>query len=147
MYKRLVLLFGLIIISAAVFADTCPALSDIQKNKLSGWQVLDSDDGSHLSPERQANFFKSIKQFALAESVQTPDKKYEIHCYYRDSNGSELEAYLSKADLIPKNNQDDWYQVSGAMDCAASIDECLLQKNVVDKPQVATNATDSHKAS
>lgn len=111
------------------FAITCPTVSDIQKNTLAGWKAYDSDEGEPLSAMREAAFKKNAREFALAEWVNKGDKMGSIHCYYRDDNGSAMEAYLAKEHFRPKNPNAFWYEVSGFMQCAAGMENCDFEQH------------------
>lgn len=105
------------------FAETCPSIDAIKKETLTGWKAYDSDDGTLLSAERRAAYIKDIEAFALAEWAGKDRNNGSIRCYYRDHEGSALEAYLAKDNFFP-NKTNYWYQVSGATQCAAGMDKC-----------------------
>jgi len=123
-----ILVIVLFYISSQIFAATCPTITEIKTNTLSDWKIYDSDDGKALSAQRAARFKSEIEEFALAESVIDEHKKSMMHCYYRDKNGSNLEAYLAKENLVSSQNTKYWYQVSGAMHCAADVSMCEFQQ-------------------
>jgi len=131
MLKQLTVI-TLLLTTTLVHADNCPTVSMIKHNMLNSWQAYDSDNNKPLSVKRLAQFKHNIDQFTLAE-WQSKD----VHCYYRDKNGSQLEAYLTKSNLIPVNNKQRWYQVSGSMHCAAGMDQCIFQRNISQQPQLA----------
>jgi hypothetical protein len=112
-----------------VVADTCPTIQDIKSSSLTGWKAYDSDDGTLLSAKRTAQFKKSIEQFALAEWKTNANHQHAIRCYYRDQNGSGLEAYLAKNHFSLAENNPAWYSVSGSMNCAAGMNECHFQQD------------------
>lgn len=110
-------------------AETCPTVSDIKKNSHPGWKAYDSDDGLPLSAARETQFKKIVEQFALAEWSPSKKQPGSIHCYYRDSTGSSLEAYLAKDHFKPKlDKKSFWYTVSGFMHCAAGMEKCQFIK-------------------
>lgn len=135
MYKAIALLF-LLAQSTLVLADTCPSVTDIKHQKAAGWKAYDSDDSTRLSEKRAAKLRHAIEQFTLAEWSGDQNKS-SIHCYYRDKNGSELEAYFSKNNFLPKDTHHYWYQVSGSMQCAAGANYCEFQQNVLENPKLA----------
>lgn len=138
MIKKLILACSLVIFSHTSLAETCPTVSDIKNNAIHGWKAYDSDDGTPLSAARETDFKKTIEHFALAEWSTTEGKHSAIHCYYRDSSGSSLEAYLAKDNFTPKiaaNNF--WYKVSGFMHCAAGMDKCQFENHALVKNQLA----------
>jgi hypothetical protein len=142
MRKKMILSICLSICAALLcqlsFAESCPNVSDVKKDALFGWKVYDSEDGTLLSPTRARAFKKNAEQFALAEWAHRKDSKGNIiHCYYRDSAGSALEAYLAKDNFIPKNTKNYWYEVSGAMQCAAGTTECEFQRLRLKHQQLA----------
>ena len=138
MYKKVTIVVAAIIACQLSFAETCPSTADIKHHHLQGWKAYDSTDGTLLSVKRDGSFRKMAEQFALAEWVHGKNKSGSIRCYYRDNNGSDLEAYLAKDNLVPSNLKNYWYQVSGFMDCAASMDKCEFQSYTPGKkPQVA----------
>lgn len=119
------------------FAETCPSVDHIKKHSLNSWKLYDTDDDKPVSSKRAAQFAKNVEQFALAEWADKGTRYGEVHCYYRDSNGSELEAYLAKDHFALQNTNDYWYKVSGFMHCAAGTDKCLFQPNELLKSQLA----------
>jgi len=121
--ERKIILALILAITMPAFADTCPTVKDIKTHKLAGWKAYDSEDGKPLSKRRAADFIKSADQFILAEWSKRGKNANTMHCFYRDINGSDLEAYLTKDHLIP-NQTHAWYRVSGAMQCAASNNMC-----------------------
>jgi hypothetical protein len=123
-----ILVIVLFSISPHLFAETCPTIAYIKTHAFSDWKIFDSDDGKALSEQRATRFKHEIEEFALAESVIDEHKKSVMHCYYRDKNGSNLEAYLAKENLISSNNKKYWYEVSGAMHCAADVHMCEFQQ-------------------
>ena len=126
MHRKIFLLISLIIFSSVGFAETCPQIKDIKSSTATGWKVYDSEDGTLLSAKRAAQFKKQITQFSLAEWTSEPNPNGAIHCYYRDQNGSDLDAYLAKKNFSPENATKIWYQVSGAMQCAAGVEKCIF---------------------
>lgn len=142
MLKRFILMLVMSVFCTAVFADSCPSVNDIKNNTMHGWKAYDSDDDTPLSPQRFAAYSTSLEQFTLAEWKKGSDNKTSIHCFYRDHNGSALEAYLAKDNLSPTlgsntSSKDQWYQVSGSLNCAAGSDQCKFQANT-SQPQLAT---------
>ena len=117
---------SLILITPTVFATTCPSIADIKHSTLHGWQVYDSDDNKPLGDKRLADFKKSIKHFVLAEWKQNTAQLGTMRCYYTDNDGSELEAYIAKNHFSPSKNKNEWYQVSGSLNCAASMGQCTF---------------------
>lgn len=127
MLKQLIGLVSLTLSTQLSFAETCPSVADINKNALHGWQVYDTEESKPLSKNRLLDFNKHAEQFALAEWTDATHKTGSIHCYYRDKNGSDLEAYIIKNDFIPKDSQHYWYQVTGYRQCAAGLEKCEFQ--------------------
>lgn len=120
-----------------VLAETCPSVADIKNNKVNDWKAFDSDDGIPLSVNRAAAFKKHAQEFALAEWVKNGSNKSFIRCYYRDNAGSDLEAYLAKESFTPKKTKSYWYEVSGSMQCAAGMQDCEFEKEILMKTQLA----------
>lgn len=119
-------------------AETCPSVSAIKNNQAAGWKAYDSDDGTALSPTREAQFKEVVLQFALAEWVNAKNSRGSIHCYYRDKTGSNLEAYLAKDNVKPKiNPKQFWYTVSGYMHCAAGTKSCEFENPLFNQKQLA----------
>lgn len=138
MLKKLLLALTFVLFCQTVFAESCPSVSAIQNNLIAGWKAYDSVDGASLSSNRLINFKKEVSEFALAEwAVDSKTNTGEIHCYYRDQNGSDLEAYLEKTNLLPMNAANTWYDVSGFKHCAAGMEKCSFQSNKEEK-QLAT---------
>ncbi|MFZ2316155.1 MAG: hypothetical protein WAW86_10935 [Gammaproteobacteria bacterium] len=123
MYKKLIIAISLIMIHPLCFAETCPTILALKHSALSDWKVYDSDDGKLVSAHRATEFKRIAQQFALAEW-----SKGKIHCYYRDKEGSDLEAYLAKDHFALSNNKNYWYEVSGFMHCAAGMNECEFEQ-------------------
>lgn len=126
LFVLITIFFGLHIMKDA-YAEMCPDLTTIKDKLPPGWAFYDSDDGTPLSEARIELFKKTAQQFALAEWVSDKHMGGIIHCYYRDKNGSDLEAYLAKKQYIPFNNKKVWYSVSGYMHCAASQGLCMFR--------------------
>lgn len=136
--KLLMTAVTLIMLAQGCLAETCPSISDIKKNMLAGWKAYDSDDGTLLSPAREAKFKKMLQHFTLAEWKQNKNHMTSMHCYYRDKTGSSLEAYLAKDNFIPKKNPKSfWYQVSGYLHCAAGKDNCQFETHPLLSHQLA----------
>ena len=127
MIRNCLVSLGLLLLCQLGFAQTCPSVQDIKHALPVGWKAIDSDDGGELSPGREVQFRKLAQEFALVEWIDTNHKTGSIHCYYRDKNGSDLEAFLTRDNFIPKNTNDYWYQVSGSMQCAAGMDKCNFE--------------------
>lgn len=111
----------LLLIAQTSLAATCPGVSDLKNHKATGWLAYDSDDGKLLPPSRDKKIRTSIAEFALAEWSQ---KRNTIHCYYRDKNGSDLDAYFAKSHFTPAKANSFWYSVSGYLECAAGAERC-----------------------
>lgn len=117
------LLITLVLLSTfqTTLADTCPPIRSVQQGTAQGWLAYDADNGKLLSKKRDLALRKSIEKFALAEWSA---KLNAIHCYYRDKNGSDLDAYFSKSHFQPAKANPYWYSVSGFMQCAAGEKAC-----------------------
>lgn len=118
------------------FAETCPNVNDIKHNSLNGWKIYDSEEGTPLSHKRQALYRKRVEKFVLAEWPDN-NKLGIIHCYYRDHDGSDLEAYLAKRNFSPKKSLSYWYKVTGYTQCAASKEKCEFNQMTIGKTQLA----------
>lgn len=124
MDRKIFFALALTCITQFAFADTCPTVNAIKTQKLAGWHAYDSETGKPLPKNRANDFIKSVKQFTLAEWSNHGKKSHAfIRCFYRDAEGSDLEAYLTKEDLVPEHSKK-WYRVSGAMQCAAGHSMC-----------------------
>lgn len=134
MKLKFFLIFAVFGLNSFLWAASCPTIQDIKKNHLSNWKAYDSDDNTPLSPERLHRFKQLAYQFALAEWNHKSSPNNRIHCYYHDANGSELGVYLEKSNFVPENSQGVWYQVTGLMHCAASINQCLFQPKTLTSP-------------
>ena len=135
MYKNYLFSVALLIFCQTSFAEKCPSVKDIKNHHASAWKAYDSDDGTPLPAKREAEFRKSAQEFALAEWTSADKKTGSIHCYYRDNNGSDLEAYLAKSHFSLNNHKNYWYTVSGHMHCAAGMDKCEF--NLLKNPHIA----------
>lgn len=125
---RKLLIISLAFLAQLTFAETCPTIDAIKNHALKAWKFYDTDDSKLLSATRIAQFEKGVEEFALAESVFVSKQKNVINCYYRDKNGWNLNAYLSKDNLILGKNKNYWYEVSNAMHCAADVTMCEFQQ-------------------
>lgn len=121
MTRRWTTLVLLACLTTTGFAATCPTVAAIKQQKAQGWLAYDSDDGSLLPAKRSEHIRHGIREFALAE---WNEKSNTIHCYYRDRNGSDLDAYFAKSHLMPAKANPYWYTVSGLMQCAAGEKAC-----------------------
>jgi hypothetical protein len=135
MYKKIIVAVSLTLFCQAGFAETCPSIFDIKSHSLTGWKAYDSDNGTPIQRKRVVELANHIDQFALAEWTSNNHAKGTVHCYYRDKHGSNLEAYFAKDHFKPDNSKNVWYEVSGFMHCAASMDKCAFQNNKVKYPQ------------
>lgn len=125
MFKAIIASGCAMLLCQTSFAERCPSVHDIKKNNLHGWKVFDSDDGKPLTAARETQFKNIVEQFALAEWTNNKKQLGSIHCYYRDKTGSSLEAYLAKDNYHPRlGAKSFWYEVSGFMHCAASMEHC-----------------------
>ncbi len=120
-------------------AETCPSVNDIKKNNLHAWRLYDVEDNAPLTIKQISYFKKFAQQFTLAEWRQVDEKHGMIRCYYRDKNGSEARAYLTKNNFTPETSKNTWYSVSGSMHCAAGLNQCLFQQYTSSKTQFANN--------
>lgn len=137
MLKELMIATSLLLFSQVTLAETCPTVNEIKKNSLKSWKAYDSLDGKVLSSARETRFKNMIEEFALAEWKTTKPLKGTIHCYYRDKTGSSLEAYFAKNNFKPNNRKHFWYEVSGYMHCAAGMDKCEFNNQMMGRTQLA----------
>lgn len=137
MLNKLILAIATTLIASLAYAENCPTVGMIKNNLMHKWQAYDSDDNKPLTKKRLAIFKRNVEQFTLAEWQSKDAQHSAMHCYYRDKNGSQLEAYLTKNNLMPINNKQLWYQVSGAMHCAAGMEQCLFQRDIALQPKLA----------
>lgn len=131
MIRTILVTAAVLFLHQLAYAQTCPTVADLKHGVPIGWKVIDTDDGGELSSGREVQFRQFAEEFALAEWVGHDSKTGSIHCYYRDKNGSDLEAYLTKDNFIPKNANHYWYQVSGSWQCAAGMDKCNFETGFV----------------
>lgn len=139
MFKKVMMTFACaFLLCQTSFAERCPSVSEIKNNKLQGWKVFDSDDGKPLAAARETQFRQIVEQFALAEWTNNKKQLGSIHCYYRDKTGSSLEAYLAKDNFHPQlDSKNFWYEVSGYMHCAASMENCEFINPLTAKQHLA----------
>lgn len=143
MRARLLLLILVLFLSKVVLADVCPLTKDIQNNHLTGWKLLDSDDDKALSLKRQSSFRKDVDSFAMAEWSTSQKDAGKIRCYYRDKNGSSLDAYVTKDHYSLTGNKY-WYEVSGAKECAAGVERCGFQSIILPNSRFAGKTLHDH---
>ena len=117
------------ILSSLTFAETCPSLDKIKHHQIQGWQLYDSSEGTLLEKKRTSQFMQQAEKFVLAEWVAKNAKTGTIHCYYRNSDGNNFEAYLAKDKLSPHKNRNEWYQVTDLLQCAAGLEKCTFDAN------------------
>ena len=122
--KRIFILF-LFFATTLLHAATCPSINNLKQQKLQGWQAYDAVTSKQLSKDRLQKFLQAAENFSLAEAVKVHGKS-EIHCFYRDKNGSNMQTYLTKPNFGPTAELPYWYHVSGAMQCAAGRDKCFF---------------------
>lgn len=137
MLNKLILAIAATLITSLAYAENCPTVGMIKQDMMNKWQAYDSDDNKPLSKKRLALFKRNVEQFTLAEWQSKNALHNAMHCYYRDKNGSQLEAYLTKDDLMPASNRQLWYQVSGSMHCAAGMDKCMFQRDITRQTKLA----------
>lgn len=130
MIKKILTLSALSILCGMSFANTCPGIQELQRNKLTGWKLFDSDTGTPLTAQQESDFKKNAVAFVLAEWTSADHKSGSIHCFYRDKDGSNLEAYLAKDHFALQNRNNYWYAVSGSMHCAAGETKCEFMDKV-----------------
>lgn len=124
--RQLTSILTLLTLCSNAMADICPSVQSLKNNKVSHWQAFDSDNGKPLTPIREARLKHQITQFALAEWSSKQDKN-RIHCYYKNQNGSDLEAYFARNSTVQVKPSRYWYEVTGMMQCAAGADKCQFQ--------------------
>jgi len=135
MINKLIVAISCAWLCQVALAETCPSVNEIKRNALSNWKAYDSDEGTPLPPTREAQLIRTAEQFVLAEWATGKNKHGSIHCYYRDSTGSSLEAYFAKENVVPKKTTNNfWYEVSGFMHCAAGMDKCEFEKSLLQSP-------------
>lgn len=116
----------LLLFCQQTFAESCPSVKEIKKNELKNWKAYDTDNNEPISITRLNQFKQNAAQFVLAEW-----DKGSIHCYYHDKYGSDLAVYLAKHNFQPENSKHFWYQVTGAMHCAAGMHECAFNSTTL----------------
>lgn len=128
MSKYFISLLSLSLVCQLAYADTCPSVTAIKQRTTLGWGIYDADDGTRLPPKREADFRNKVEKFIMAEWPNKNNKQGTIHCYYRDHDGSDLEAYLSKNNFVPQNAYKYWYKVTGFLQCAAEESKCQFKQ-------------------
>lgn len=121
-------LLGMIMVIGSffsVYAEHCPSVAEVKHKRLIGWEFYDSKDRKALTAPRIARFKAGITQFVLAEWQAPKPGNNIIHCYYRDHAGSTLDVFLAKHSYQP-NPSPNWYAVTGAMHCAAGMQQCAF---------------------
>jgi hypothetical protein len=140
MLKRsMMIIFLLSFACITAFADNCPSVQAIHQHKLAGWKLYDVDDNKPLTAKRADAFKKDVKAFAMVEWSKDPKSKGMIQCFYRDKDGSDLEAYLAKDHFNVGVNQSYWYNISGHLQCAAQAKTCEFQTAPIMQAQLAKN--------
>lgn len=124
-----------LVYSPTIFAETCPTVDAIKAKQTKDWKAYDSDDDKRLSLSRELQFIQLTEAFVLAEWKKTKHGS-AIHCYYRNKSGGSMEAYLAKNNFEPIK-QNAWYEVTGAMHCAASMEQCKFEQVILPQKQLA----------
>lgn len=127
--------FTTLIFSPYLAALTCPTAADILNNKISGWKAYDIY-GVRFSEQQIAQFRQHSLEFAVAEVIPY-SRGLAIRCLYRDKNGSNLQGYLAKDDIVADNSKNYWYEVSGSKHCAAGLHKCQFAVNPLPNKQFA----------
>lgn len=135
MLKKIIHIF-ILSYCAYVSAQTCPTITDIRNNKLAGWKAYDIY-GMKFNEEQTARFRQHSLEFAVAEVIPYAHRGLAIRCLYRDKNGSNLQGYLAKDDIVADNSKNYWYQVSGSQHCAAGLHKCQFAANPLPNKQFA----------
>lgn len=121
--------------SSVIFAESCPSVAAIKAGQAKSWKAYDSDDGQRLSSQGESAFIKHAEAFVLAEWTKSKQGS-AIHCYYRNKTGGTIEAYLAKNNFEPVKHHA-WYEVTGAMHCAQSSDQCKFQQALLPQQHLA----------
>ena len=135
---RYLIVFLSILIYTNAIADNCPSIEAIKNNRAKNWVAHDSENNKTLSTLRETKLRNDIQQFAIAEWAKTNNKN-SIHCYYKNNDGSTMEAYFSKENTAIIKPSKYWYQVSGMMHCAAGSKNCEFQTLSGNQHQLAQN--------
>lgn len=107
-------------------AQTCPSINELHQHTLSGWQAFDIDNGTPLSAGRLEQYTCAVQQFALAEWMEDAPEG-SGHCYYYGKNpdGSYLNAYLAKQNVVPEQGAPQWTSAGRyTMHCRTGVNEC-----------------------
>lgn len=123
MIRKIMLLMALLA-PLTCLADSCPSVAMIKQQTLTGWVMLDRDSNQPVKTLDHKRFIHDADKFALVEW-----KNQHIRCFYHDKAGSVLEAYILKphAKFAPMQ-KNFWYQSTGYLACAASLDKCAFKK-------------------
>jgi len=132
MNKKMQVMLILSLCSSIAQAEICPSVIKIKQNTLDGWKIYDSEENKALSPQRLAKFKANVEKFALAEWSDKNNKNSTIHCYYLDKEGSNMEAFLTKDHFHPEHSLNNWYKVSGYVQCAAGKNRCKFHPPTFD---------------
>jgi beta-xylosidase len=127
--KKLIISCCLSLITTLCYANTCPSVQSLKSPSLTQWHIYDSDDNTPLTANRLVDFKKNVSQFILAEWVNN-NHGGTIHCYYRDKDGSDLNAYVTNQQLASISSNHWWYKVTGATDCTASANKCRFSNKM-----------------
>jgi hypothetical protein len=134
---RILLTVLLFSFSLIVAAETCPSAQSIKNHSARNWRAFDSDTGKPLEQARENLFRNEITQFALAE--WSGRNNSNIHCYYKNEDGSHLEAYFARTGTSIARPSKYWYEVTGMMRCAAGTEKCKFSTLPGDQHQLAQN--------
>ncbi len=136
MRGRFLIAVFITLFSTALIAQTCPSVKDIRNNKIPGWRAYDIY-GTKFTEEQTQQFRGHALEFALAEVIPYNKGTLAIRCLYRDKNGSNLQGYLAKDNIVADNTMNYWYEVSGSKHCAAGVKLCQFAPNTLHNSQLA----------
>jgi hypothetical protein len=131
---KLLTTFCFLTFSTLSFAETCPTPKEIKNNYFHGWQALNSNSGSPLTPVEMTQFTIAVQQFSLAEWMQGAPEG-ESHCYYTGADTQDksyLNVFLAKSFLTPDYTSNTWQKISEDIaQCHGDIDFCLFKPKSV----------------
>ncbi len=126
MFKKLFFI-GLLLTATTSFAEPCPTIAEIKAGFWHGWQPLNLDSGSLISPSALAYFKNNVQNFALAEWMKDAPEG-EAHCYYNGDDKKDntyLGVFLTKENLTADTTSLAWHKLNkNILQCRISLQTC-----------------------
>lgn len=106
--KKIISMSLLCLSFSAPFAEVCPAIDELQHNRLGEWHVFNANSGEPLPPKKVLEYERKVRFFAEAAYYHHAPEG-DAQCYY-DGEGEHyhLETYLARGGLKPDLSRGGW---------------------------------------